>query len=122
VRQPGPDDVVDRTATSFRALVARGWALPLPGGGATAARWAALADLGTEDLGLARLAEGHADATAVLAELDGPDPGPGCPLGVWAAEPPWARLEARRTGAGWRLDGRKAWCSGAGSSRGACRT
>ncbi len=42
--------------------------LPLPGSGQTAARWAALARLGRRDLCLARLAEGHADAVAILAE------------------------------------------------------
>ena len=42
--------------------------LPLPGNGQTDARWAALARLGRRDLCLARLAEGHADAVAILAE------------------------------------------------------
>ena len=44
--------------------------LPLPGGGRTRQRWAVLAELAEEDLSLARLAEGHADALAILAELD----------------------------------------------------
>ena len=50
--------------------------LPLPGGGRTRERWAGLADLAGEDLSLARLAEGHADALAILAELGEPAPRP----------------------------------------------
>jgi hypothetical protein len=46
--------------------------LPLPGGGRTRERWAVLAvlaDLAGEDLSLARLAEGHADALAICSEV-----------------------------------------------------
>ena len=46
--------------------------LPLPGSGRTRERWAAFADLAGEDLSLVRLAEGHADAVAILAELGVP--------------------------------------------------
>ena len=67
--------------------------LPLPGGGRTRKRWAVLAQLGAvlaqlgeEDLSLARLAEGHADALAILAELGAvTTPPPGSRWGVWAA-------------------------------------
>ena len=62
--------------------------LPLPGRGRTRARWAALADLAEEDLSLARLAEGHADALAILAELGQAPPPAGSRWGVWAAQPP----------------------------------
>lgn len=113
-RPPGADDAAERAGAVFRALLDDGWAPPLPGAGATGQRWAALAALGAADLPVARLAEGHADALAVLAELDAPRPPAGSSLGVWAAEPPTARLVATRTGDGWRLDGPKAWCSGAG--------
>ena len=51
--------------------------LPLPGGGRTGERWAVLAELAGEDLSLARLAEGHADALAILAELGAGAPAPG---------------------------------------------
>ncbi|GAA4602766.1 acyl-CoA dehydrogenase [Actinoallomurus liliacearum] len=81
--------------------------LPLPGGGATRARWAALARLAEEDLSLARLSEGHFDALAILAELNGPEPGPGERWGVWAAKP--AGLEVRDG----RVRGVKPYCSGA---------
>ena len=56
------------TAAAFAAAVKSGRLnLPLPGSGRTRERWAALADLAGEDLSLARLAEGHADALAILA-------------------------------------------------------
>ncbi|NYJ07719.1 acyl-CoA dehydrogenase family protein [Petropleomorpha daqingensis] len=104
---------VEAVATAFGELLDGGWGVPLPGMGATAARWRSFAALGERSLPLARLAEGHADALAVLTELDGQLPERGSRLGVWAAEPPTARLSARWTGTEWRLDGRKAWCSGA---------
>ena len=107
-----PGDV-EAVATAFEELLDGGWGVPLPGVGATLARWRSFAALGERSLPLARLAEGHADALAVLTELDGPIPGRGSRLGVWAAEPATARLSARWTGSEWRLDGRKAWCSGA---------
>ncbi len=92
--------------------------LPLPGRGRTRRRWAALADLAEEDLSLARLAEGHADALAILAELGQATPPAGSRWGVWAAQPPGPGLAARRGGrvrGGWRLDGIKQYCSGAHS-------
>ena len=89
--------------------------LPLPGGGRTGERWAALAELAGEDLSLARLAEGHADALAILAELGAAPPPPGSRWGVWAAQPPGPGLEASQAGGGWRLDGVKRYCSGARS-------
>lgn len=104
---------VTRTADVFTELVDSGWSPPLPGGGETGRRWAALAELGARDLPLARLAEGHADAVAILAELDGPAPDPGARLGVWAAEPPDGRVTATRDGGRWTLTGTKRWCSGA---------
>src|ERR1700686_985002 len=63
-------DLTDRTgsttAAAFADAVESGRLnLPLPGGGRTRERWAVLADLAGEDLSLARLAEGHADALAI---------------------------------------------------------
>jgi alkylation response protein AidB-like acyl-CoA dehydrogenase len=90
--------------------------LPLPGRGRTRQRWAVLAELAEEDLALGRLAEGHADALAILAELGLlARPPAGSRWGVWAAQPPGPRLTARLTGHGWRLDGTKQYCSGAHS-------
>ncbi|MFJ9948321.1 acyl-CoA dehydrogenase [Kitasatospora sp. NPDC091207] len=93
--------------------------LPLPGGGRTRTRWEALTRWAQWDLSLARLAEGHADAVAILAEIvaegtdDLPTGGDGARWGVWAAEPPGYTLEARRVPGGWRLFGVKPFCSGA---------
>ncbi|HEY3956417.1 MAG TPA: acyl-CoA dehydrogenase [Streptosporangiaceae bacterium] len=87
--------------------------LPLPGSGRTRERWAAFAGLAEDDLSLARLGEGHADAVAILAELGGPESPPGSKWGVWAAHPPGPGLDAAYTSTGWRLDGTKQYCSGA---------
>ena len=80
---------------------------PLPGSGGTRERWALLARLAEEDLSLSRLAEGHFDALAILAELGEPVPEPGGRWGVWAAKPPSLRL------ADGLIHGDKPYCSGA---------
>ncbi len=112
-------DPVDRTAAvaaQLRAEVAAGGLdLPLPGSGDTIIRWRALAALGRRDPVLGRLAEAHTDALAILAELGGPAAQPGQVWGVWASEAPAPVLRATGTADGWRLDGVKAWCSGATS-------
>jgi alkylation response protein AidB-like acyl-CoA dehydrogenase len=89
--------------------------LPRPGSGRTRERWAAFAALAEEDLALARLGEGHADAVAILAELGGPEPAPGSRWGVWAAQPPGLGVDAEHTAGDWRLRGTKQYCSGAWS-------
>jgi hypothetical protein len=58
--------------------------LPFPGAGATLPRWERLLAWGRVELPLARLAEGHTDALAILAEA-GAQPAPGALYGVWAA-------------------------------------
>jgi len=104
----------EEAAAAFRTAVDAGRCdLPLPGSGATWERWAALADLAGEDLSLARLGEGHADAVAILAELGGPRPLAGSRWGVWAANPPGPNVTASRQRGGWRLRGVKQYCSGA---------
>lgn len=106
----------------LRALVERGDdrapVVPLPGQGETLARWRALAAVAACDLGLVKLFEGHTDALAILAELHGPEAPAGSRWGVWAAEPPDARVQAikvgfRSDGSTLQLTGTKAWCSGA---------
>lgn len=114
----------------LRVLIAQGHdrapSTPLPGHGRTLARWRALAAVAACDLGLVKLFEGHTDALAILAELRGPVPPESSRWGVWAAEPPDARVQALRAGiqnrTGIRSDGSgepihlvgtKAWCSGA---------
>jgi alkylation response protein AidB-like acyl-CoA dehydrogenase len=82
--------------------------LPMPGGGHTPGRWAALAALGRWDLALARLAEGHVDALAILAEADRPAPTDAL-YGVWTAR-------SGGTGAfldNGRLTGTVRFCTGA---------
>jgi hypothetical protein len=124
---PGENTIGDwpaaRTAAAFTAVVESGRLnLPLPGGGRTRERWAALADLAEQDLSLGRLAEGHVDALAILAELGAAEFGVASPQsasrwGVWAAQPPGPGLAASQADAdgGWRLDGIKRYCSGARS-------
>ncbi|AII03753.1 acyl-CoA dehydrogenase-like protein [Rhodococcus wratislaviensis] len=87
--------------------------LPLPGGGSTVARWARLTEWCRRDLSVGRLLEAHADADAILAELDGTRAGRDEFWGVWASEPPHPVVDAFHDSSGWRLRGTKAWCSGA---------
>jgi alkylation response protein AidB-like acyl-CoA dehydrogenase len=114
-REHGGDPLPwQETARVFAAAVESGRLdLPLPGSGATMERLDALADLAEEDLSLARLGEGHADAVAILAELGGPSPGPGSRWGVWAANPPGPNVTAERRDGTWMLAGTKQYCSGA---------
>lgn len=93
-------------------LTAAALDLPHPGGGATARRWAALTELGRRDLSLARLAEGHTDAVAILTDA-GRRPEPGVLYGVWAARSGGAGAELVRAGRGLALRGTVRFCSGA---------
>lgn len=132
-----------RVGAALAFLVDRGVDRPpLPGSvpGATLMRWRMLASVAAHDVGLVKLYEGHTDAVAILAELAASPAPHGTRWAVWASEPPQARLVARPVtdhapgrpqsltqapvaGAdiapgrvsGVRLDGRKAWCSGAAS-------
>ena len=87
--------------------------LPLPGDGETAVRFRRLADLAETDVVAGRLAEAHADAVAILAELGGPDTRADQLWGVWAAESRDAVVSARAAASRATLDGTKPWCSGA---------
>lgn len=101
-------------ANLLRALVTDGLAeLPQPGGGATPARWRALAAVAAHDLSLVKLYEGHTDALAILAEAGEPASARDRTWGMWAAEAPGARVTFDPVGEGWSLSGTKAWCSGA---------
>lgn len=103
-------DAPERLADLPAVLAAAG-AWPLPAGGDTLTRWRGLAGLAEQDLVLARLAEAHADAVAILAELGGDPPPADSRWGVWAAQVPGHEL-VRSGGA---VSGAKAWCSGAGA-------
>ena len=87
--------------------------LPLPGSGQTLARFSQLAQVAGHDLRLCKLFEGHTDALAIIAELGSPLPPLGSTWGMWAAEPPNAKVRVYREGERLRVQGRKAWCSGA---------
>ncbi|WP_136475819.1 acyl-CoA dehydrogenase family protein [Pseudomonas sp. DG56-2] len=88
--------------------------LPLPGHGRTLQRWQVLAQVAGADLSLAKLFEGHTDALAIIHECGASHLDTSGTWGVWAAEPPTARVQiSARNGNEVRLHGRKAWCSGA---------
>lgn len=91
--------------------------VPPPGQGDTARRWRLLATLAEDDLDLARVAEAHYDALAILDELQASTQIRATPSqrwAVWAAEPPNGRVSANLGRDGqWRLTGTKRWCSGA---------
>jgi hypothetical protein len=107
------------TARALHALTDAGFdRLPLPGHGATLERWRMLAAVAACDLALVKLFEGHTDALAIMAELGaGHTPTNRQAWGVWAAEPPTARLVAKASSdaSSITLHGTKAWCSGAAS-------
>ncbi|EGJ74179.1 putative acyl-CoA dehydrogenase/methyltransferase [Streptomyces sp. Tu6071] len=124
VAQPGDFDAASaragtaaRFAVAVRQIEEGGLRFPLPGGGATGLRFAGLRGVAEEDLAVARLVEGHTDALAILAELDGPPPAPGQRWGVWAAEPPGEGVRATHDPAAdaWTLSGLKQYASGAHS-------
>jgi len=101
-------------AKALRALQEEGLdQLPLPGSGDTLGRFSRLAQVAGHDLRLCKLFEGHTDALAIIAELRSPAPPLGSLWGMWAAEPPNAKVQVRCEGHRLRLGGRKAWCSGA---------
>jgi alkylation response protein AidB-like acyl-CoA dehydrogenase len=86
-------------------------ALPDPGGGDTVRRWATLARWGRRDLPLARLAEGHVDAVAILREL-GARPHSDARYGVWAARPGGVGGRLVADAGRLRLTGTVRFCSG----------
>ena len=88
--------------------------LPLPGSGQTALRWRKLAAFAEIDVVAGRLAEAHADATAILAELGANPPKPGELWAVWAAESAEVTLTVDDADGFAVLNGTKSWCSGAG--------
>jgi alkylation response protein AidB-like acyl-CoA dehydrogenase len=88
--------------------------LPLPGQGATALRHKALQRWGAKDLSLARIAEAHTDAVAILAEAGKPAR-PGTLYGVWASDGPATSCltYACLADGDFKLQGAKQFCSGA---------
>ena len=101
-------ELVDRIA-ELRAADA----LPAPGGGHTAERHRLLMGMGRDDLSLARIAEAHTDAIAILHEAGLPARR-GELYGVWASDGPGSAVSAQRQDSGrWRITGTKQYCGGA---------
>ena len=89
------------------------WDLPLPGGGETPRRLLMLSQIARRDLSAGRVAEGHTDAMAILAEA-GVAARQDALYGVWTADDPEAAVKAERLpDLGWRLTGGKRSCCGA---------
>ena len=112
-----PLEVAESSALQLqlrRMLTAGELELPLPGGGATGDRLMKLCGIARSDLEVARLAEAHIDAIAILYEA-GHCPQPHLLYGVWAAQDPSCRLElvdAPGADAAMALRGTKAFCTG----------
>jgi alkylation response protein AidB-like acyl-CoA dehydrogenase len=87
--------------------------MPLPAGGNTPHRHGRLMEVGREDLSLARLAEAHWDALAILAEAERV-PEHGTIYGVWASEIPGQSFTLKEEGPYLIVSGQKRFCSGAG--------
>src|SRR5450755_1597040 len=101
----------ERLAERLKQIVVE--QLPLPGAGNTAERHSRLMQIGREDLSLAKLAEAHWDAVAILAEA-GRQPTRGALYAVWASEIPGKALRLEETDKGYQINGSKMFCSGAG--------
>jgi alkylation response protein AidB-like acyl-CoA dehydrogenase len=88
--------------------------LPPPGSGGTWRRFEVLARWASIDLSVGRMAEGHADALAILSEADMKPFDATASYGVWAARSRHGGTVAERVAGGWQLTGRKEFCSGSG--------
>jgi len=106
--QKGRPRILDR----FLEIVSAFGRLPLPGHGDTWERFEILSSLAEEDLSLARLGEGHADALAILDESGHGARHSGASYGVWAARTGTGNVTATPVAGGWKLAGQKPFCSG----------
>jgi alkylation response protein AidB-like acyl-CoA dehydrogenase len=84
---------------------------PKPGHGQTGLLWELLASVAGADVAAGRIFEPHLDALAILAQAGHPPSERGGLWGVFAAEGPGTRLEAKADGGGILLSGAKPWCS-----------
>ncbi|MFS0795185.1 acyl-CoA dehydrogenase [Microbacterium sp. 1P10AE] len=106
-------DAVDGFGTDIAATLA--WAVDVARPRSVAATWELLASVAARDVTAARVLEPHLDALGILDEAAAA----GIPLdldrdgtwGVFAAEGPGVRLEARQDAGTWTLHGTKLWCS-----------
>lgn len=103
------DDIAER----LHALLAAGTLdLAVPAAGATPSRLQALHELASvESLSVARLAEAHTDAVAILHEAGGRAE-PGKLYGVWASQDPTSGVDLDQTSG--RLTGTMGFASGLG--------
>lgn len=102
-----------RLEARLRELYAEGeLEFPFPAAGRTSERHQKLIECARADLAVARLAEAHADALAIMAEA-ARTPRIGL-YGVWAAETAGQSLLLEAGPGGIRLNGTKMFCSGAG--------
>ncbi|MBT9605151.1 MAG: acyl-CoA dehydrogenase [Microbacterium sp.] len=106
-------DAVHGFGTDIAATLA--WAVGVARPRSVAATGELLASVAARDVAAARVLEPHLDALGILDEaaaagiaLDVDRDGA---WGVFAAEGPGARLEARQDAGTWRLHGTKPWCS-----------
>ncbi len=99
----------DPVSAALEAAQTWASAFPLPAHGDTALLWSALARIGAVDLTVARAAEPHLDAAAILAQAG--EAMAGGSYGVFAAEQPGLQLAATEAATGWQLSGTKPWCS-----------
>lgn len=110
--RPDADEVRDFVRHGLNRARDLAEQLPLPGQGQTARLWAALSDLGEQDLALARVIEPHLDAVAIIEQAGRGDLRAGEDTwAVWAAEGPGDPLTATPAADGWTLTGTKPWCS-----------
>ena len=91
-----------------------GTTIPLPGSGETWRRFEVLSLWASRDLSVGRLAEGHVDALAILAEAGVGPMNEAATYGVWAARSREGGTSAKPVSGGWELTGRKEFCSGSG--------
>lgn len=84
---------------------------PEPGQGRTGLLWELLASVASVDVAAGRIFEPHLDAQAILAQAGHLPAERGGSWGVFAAEGPGTRLEAKADGGGILLSGAKPWCS-----------
>ncbi|NWL33191.1 acyl-CoA dehydrogenase family protein [Paenarthrobacter nitroguajacolicus] len=95
---------------------------PKPGEGNTAKLWELLASVTAVDVAAGRVLEPHLDALAIHTQAGVEEPQEGT-WGVFAAEGPGMKLEAKRTADGnYVLNGSKPWCSLAAQLDGAVIT
>jgi hypothetical protein len=100
-----------RLEQQFREIVEH--ELPMYLSGNYVDRLIHLFEVGRIDLSLAKLAEAHWDAVAILAEA-GKEKCENLLYAVWASEIPDKKLQVNKVGEQWTLTGTKMFCSGVG--------